>query len=159
MTLSTFHSLWEIKCSCLQTLTVDWPWIPRICLNLQPFTSKGYVSIWMINSREGQKLTTNNHHLSVFIQLKLINGFFKKKNDIFFIYSFILFLKYLVLLYTVSVQHEIHTVLVVMPGNIRSSPTFWHIVVCTRNFSAPGALNTVDQSTVKCMNQIQITFS
>ena len=130
-----------------------------IVLN-QSFTSKGYVSICVMNSRDGQNLTTNNQHLSVFIQLKLIKRFLQKEKWYFFLFIPLFYLKiYLVLSYTVSVQHEIHTVLVVMPGNIRSSPTFWHIVVCTRNFSVPGALNTADQSTVKCMNQIQITFS
>ena len=45
--------------ACQRNLTAQWPWVPSIGQNLQPFTGNGDVSIWVTNSRVGPKSPKN----------------------------------------------------------------------------------------------------
>ena len=53
-----------------RTLTAQWPWVPSIGQNLQPFTGHGDVSMWLKNSWLGQKSPskqTNNNANSLLV--------------------------------------------------------------------------------------------
>ena len=54
MTLINGTSI-AVGVACKRTLTAQWPWVPGIGQNLQPFTGNGDVSIWVKNSRVGRE--------------------------------------------------------------------------------------------------------
>ena len=48
----------------LKNSTAQWPWVPSIGQNLQPFTGNGDVSIWVKNSRMGRSTPHNKIKIS-----------------------------------------------------------------------------------------------